>query len=225
MRARLAFLRDYRAPYRAAARRAGRWRAAPASWSFLGLALLVSLAWRLPAGHQAVAVCCAYRATDLSSWPRAARIVGSTFLMLRPIEAAWSVVATWLMLAPLEATIGTRRTLLVGVLGNLVPTASMSLAFLATHPGAPAPLDVGTSAVVVAAGAALVVWTRSLGIAVLYLLGVTVDVLVSPDLATAEHLVAMAVGTAVAMALRRFPWRASRLRHLVERAQDGARSR
>jgi hypothetical protein len=122
---------------------------------------------------------------------------------VRPIEVAWAVVATWLLLAPLEATIGTRRMLLVGTLGNLLPTVSIGLAFLAAHPGAPAPLDVGTSAVVVAAGAALVVWTRSLAIAVLYLLGVAVDVLVSPDLATAEHLLALATGAAVALALRR----------------------
>jgi len=150
-----------------------------------------------------VAACCAYRASDLHGWPRAARVAGSPFLAVRPIEVAWAVVATWLLLVPLEATIGTRRMLLVGTLGNLLPTVSIGLAFLAAHPGAPASLDVGTSAVVVAAGAALVVWTRSLAIAVLYLLGVTVDVLVSPDLATAEHLLALATGAAVALALRR----------------------
>jgi len=205
VRARLAlgFLRDYRAPYRAAALRVGRWRAAPASWSFLALTLLVSLAWRLPAGHRAVVVCCAYRASELTGWPQAARVVGSPFLAVRTIEIAWAVVATWLLLAPLEATIGTRRLLLVGELGNLFPTVSMGLAFLATHPGAAAPLDVGPSAVVVAAGAALVVWSRSLGIAALYLVGVAVDVLISPDLATAEHLLALATGAGVALILRR----------------------
>lgn len=203
MPGRLAFLRDYRAPYRAARVRAGRWRAAPATWSFLALTLLVSLVWRLPAGHQVVAACCAYRATDLESWPRAARAAGGAFLVLRPVEAVWSVVASWLLLAPLEASIGTPRMLLVGALGNLIPSVSIGLAFMAAHPGARAPLDVGTSAVVVAAGAALAVWSRSLGIAALYLLGVAVDVLVSPDLATAEHLLALAAGAALAMALRR----------------------
>jgi hypothetical protein len=202
-RARLAFLRDYRLPYRAAAARAGAWRAAPASWSFLALVLLVSLAWRLPGAHGAVAACCAYRAGDLHAWPHAARVAGSAFLVVRPIEAAWSVVATWLLLAPLEAMIGTRRMLLVGALGNLVPSVSVGLAFRAAHPDTPAPLDVGTSAVVVAAGAVLVVWTRSLPIAALYLLGVAVDVLVSPDLATAEHLLALATGAALALVLRR----------------------
>lgn len=209
MRARLGFLRDYRAPYREAARRVGRWRAAPFTWSFLALTLLISLLWRLPGGHQAAAACCGYRATDLTSWPRAARLAGSAFLVRRPVEAAWSVVASWLLLAPLEAAIGTRRMLLLGALGNLVPTASIGLAFLSAHPGAPAPLDVGTSAVVVAAGAALAVWSRSLAVTALYLLGVAVDVLVSPDLATAEHLLALATGVATAVAMRRLQRRAT----------------
>lgn len=221
MRARLAFLRDYRAPYRDAARRVGRWRAAPVTWSFLALTLLISLLWRLPAGHQAVAACCAYRATDLTSWPRAARIAGSALLVQRPVEVAWSVAASWLLLAPLEAMVGTRRMLPVGTVGNLVPTVSMGLAFLAAHPGARAPLDVGTSAVVVAAGAALAVWSRSLGITALYLLGVGVDVLVSPDLATAEHLLALATGAATAMALRRLQ-RRSALRGRFRRDSDRA---
>jgi hypothetical protein len=202
VRARLAFLRDYRAPYRAAVLRVGHWRAAPATWTFLALTLLVSLAWRLPAARQAVAACCAYRATDLESWQRAARVAGSAFLLRRPIEAAWSIVASWLLLAPLEAGIGTGWMLLLGALGNLVPSVSIGLTFLAAHPGAGAPLDVGTSAVVVAAGAALTVWSRSLGIAALYLLGVAVDVLVSPDLASAEHLLALAIGAALAVVLR-----------------------
>jgi membrane associated rhomboid family serine protease len=202
--ARLAFLRDYRAPYRAAALRAGRWRAAPASWSFLALTLLVSLAWRVPPAKPAVALCCAYRASDLDGWPRALRVVGSALLAVRPIEVAWAVVATWLLLAPLEAIIGTRRMLLVIALGNLLPTVAVGLAFLHAHPGVGPPLDVGPSAVVVAAGAALVVCTRSLPIAALYLTGVAVDVLVSPDLATAEHLVALAAGAALALAMR---WR------------------
>jgi hypothetical protein len=209
VRARLGFLRDYRVQYREAARRVGRWRAAPVTWSFLALTLLISLLWRLPGGHQAAAACCAYRATDLTSWPWAARVAGSAFLVRRPVEVAWSIVASWLLLAPLEAAIGTRRMLLVGALGNLVPTVSIGLAFLAAHPGAAAPLDVGTSAVVVAAGATLAVWSRSLAVTALYLVGVAVDVLVSPDLATAEHLLALATGVATAVALRRLRRRAT----------------
>jgi hypothetical protein len=201
--ARLAFLRGYRAAYREASRRVGRWHAAPLTWSYLALTLAVSLLWHLPAGHRLVADCCAYRATDLAGWPDAARLLGSAFLVLRPVEAAWAAVASWLLLAPLEAAIGTRRMLLVAAVGTLLPTLSMGLVFLAAHSAASAPLDVGTSAVVVAAGAALAVWSGSLPIAVLYLVGVGVDVLVSPDLATAEHLLALATGAGLALALRR----------------------
>jgi hypothetical protein len=114
------------------------------------------------------------------------------------------MVASWLLLAPLEAVIGTGWLLLLGALGNLVPSVSIGLAFLAAHPGAGAPLDVGTSAVVVTAGAALTVLSRSLEIAALYLLGVAIDVLVSPDIASAEHLLALATGAALALVLRRF---------------------
>jgi hypothetical protein len=217
---RLAFLRQYREPYRAALRRCGWWRAAPVTWSFLALTLLVSLLWLLPGGHRAAAACCAYRASDLTRWPAAVKVVGSAFLVRRPVEAAWSVAACWLVLAPLEATVGTRRMTLLWALGNLVPTVGLGLVFLAANPGVWAPLDVGTSAVVVACAAALAVWTRLLGITVLLLIGMTVDVLASPDLATAEHLMALASGAAVALALRRYTGgSADRRRNVSQRAQ------
>ena len=202
---RLAFLRDYRAAYRVASRRRGRLRAAPVTWTYLALTLAVSLLWHVPGADRVVTDCCAYRATDLHGWPEAARILGSAFLDVRPVEIAWSVVASWLLLAPLEALIGTRRILLVGAVGNLLPTASMGLIFLARNPAAAAPLDVGTSAVVVAAGAALAVLTGSLPVTLLYLVGVATDVLIAPDLATAEHLMALAVGAWLALAMRRRP--------------------
>lgn len=222
MGGRLAFLRQYREPYRAALRRAGWWRAAPATWSFLALTLLVSLLWLLPGAHSAAAVCSAYRATDLARWPAALRVVGSAVLVRRPIEAAWSLVASWLVLAPLEAAIGTPGFVLLGALGNLVPTIALGLIFLAAHPGAQAPMDVGTSAVVVACGAALAVWSRSLGITVLLLFGVAVDIMVSPDLATGEHLVALATGAALALGLRRHAgnW-AFRLQPVSRKARSG----
>ncbi len=222
VRRRLAFFDEYRAPYRAAVRRAGVWRAAPATWAFLALTLLVSLLWHIPGAHHAVLGCCAYRATDLAHWQRAARLAASAFLVLRPVEVAWSVAACWLLLAPLEAAVGTRRIVAVGAVGNLVPTLSTGLAWLASHPGAAgAPLDVGTSAMVVAAGAALVVWSRSLPIAALLVLALAVDVLVESDLATAEHLLALAVGVG-SMLLLRSPERRSALQR-APRASPGSR--
>ena len=220
MGGRLAFLREYREPYRAALRHVGRWRTAPATWSFLGLTLVMSLLWLLPGGHVAAAACCAYRATDLRHWPAAGRVAGSALLVRRPVEAVWSVIASWLVLAPLEAMIGTRRMVVVGVAGNLLPTVGMGLVFLSVNPGVAAPLDVGTSAVVVACAAALAIWSRSLGITVLVLIGVAVDVLVSPDLATSEHLMALATGAGLALVQRRLAggW-ATRLPNMSQKAQ------
>jgi hypothetical protein len=217
---RLAFLHEYREPYRAALLRDGWWGAAPATWSFLGLTLLVSLLWLLPGGHVAAAACCAYRASDLRHWPAAGRAAGGTLLVRRPVEAVWSVIASWLVLAPLEAMIGTRRMIVVGVLGTLVPTVGMGVVFLSVNPGLAAQLDVGTSAVVVACAAALAIWSRSLGVTVLLLIGVAVDVLVSPDLATSEHLMALTVGAVVALAQRRLAgrhaWRLAKLGQKVQ---------
>jgi membrane associated rhomboid family serine protease len=202
---RLAFLRDYRAAYREASLRLGRYRAAPVTWTYLAVTLAISFLWHIPGTSRVVTDCCAFRATDLRGLPEATRLLGSSFVDLRNIEIAWSSVASWLLLAPLEALIGSRRLLLLGAVGTLLPTAIMSLIFMARSPGAPAPLDIGTSAVVVAVGAALSVWTRSLPITLIYLFGVSIDVLVSPDLATAEHLLALVIGAFMGLAMRRRP--------------------
>jgi membrane associated rhomboid family serine protease len=166
---------------------------------------VISLVWHVPGTSRLVTDCCAFHATDLRGLPEATRILGSAILDQRPIEIAWSIVASWLMVAPLEALIGSRRLLLLGAVGTTVPTLTMSLIFTARNPGAAAPLDVGTSAVVVAVGAALSVWTRSLPVTLIYLFGVSIDVLISPDLATAEHLLALVLGAFIAMAMRRWP--------------------
>jgi hypothetical protein len=64
-------------------------------------------------------------------------------------------------------------------------------------------LDVGTSGVVVTAAAALAVLTASLPVAAVLAAGLAVDLATTPDLATVEHLVAVAVGVVLAMALSR----------------------
>ena len=61
----------------------------------------------------------------------------------------------------------------------------------------------GTSAVVVTAAAALAVATRSLPVASVLAVGLAVDIAAAPDLATAEHLVAVAVGVGFALVLSR----------------------
>ncbi len=58
---------------------------------------------------------------------------------------------------------------------------------------------------VVTAAAALAVATRSLPVASVLAVGLAVDIAAAPDLATAEHLVAVAVGVGFALALSRHP--------------------
>jgi hypothetical protein len=57
--------------------------------------------------------------------------------------------------------------------------------------------------VVVTAAAALAVATRSLPVAAVLATGLAVDVAAAPDLATTEHLIAVAIGVGLAMAFSR----------------------
>ena len=134
---------------------------------FLLATLVVSALWHDPAGgHRVVASCCAWRATDLPQGPLLP-LLGSAFLIRRPVEAVWTVAATWLVLGPLETAIGSRRLLALGAVGHALPTALVDLCWLASGRAGQglAGLDVGTSAVVVTAAAALAVATRSLPVA------------------------------------------------------------
>jgi hypothetical protein len=63
--------------------------------------------------------------------------------------------------------------------------------------------------VVIAAAAALAVTTRSLPVAAVLVAGLTVDIAAAPDLATTEHLIAVAIGVSLAMAFSRERHRAT----------------
>jgi hypothetical protein len=194
----------YRRPFAAQVARDGVLAVAPVSVTYVLVTLVVSALWRDPAaGHRAVAACCAWRAAAL---PRGGLLplFGSAFLVRRPVEAIWTVAAAWLLLGPLEAVVGSRRLLLIGVVGHTVPTVVVDLCWLAGRRagGGLAGLDVGTSAVVVTAAAALAVSTGSLPVAVALAAGLAVDLAAAPDLATAEHLVAVAIGVGGALLLR-----------------------
>ena len=197
----------YRRAFRARVARHGLLTAAPVSVAFLLVTLAVSSAWRGPvAVHRAVTACCAWRAADLTHGPLVP-LVGSAFLVRRPVEAVWTVAATWLVLGPLEALVGSRRMLALAAVGHVVPTVLVDLYWLAgPGRGALAGLDVGTSAVVVTAAAALAVSTRSLPVALVLAAGLAVDLLVVPDLASAEHLVAASLGVAGALIRLPGPW-------------------
>jgi hypothetical protein len=180
----------YQRPFRLRVASEGLVTVAPVSVAYALLTLVVSALWRDPGpGHRSVAACCAWRAPDL---PRGdlAPLLGSALLVRRPVEAIWTVVAVWL--------------LLLGAVGHVVSTVAVDLCWLAgPHAGGSlAGLDVGTSAVVVTATAALAVCARSAPLAVGLGTGLAVDLATTPNLASAEHLVGAVIGVAGALILR-----------------------
>jgi len=207
MQAGLSWLMAYQRPFRRRVASDGLVALAPVSVAYALAVLLVSALWRDPgAGHRLVEVCCAWRAADLARG-RPVPLFGSALLVRRPVEAVWTVTAVWLLLGPLEAMVGSRRLLLLGVLGHAVPTVAVDLCWLAgTHVGGGlGGLDVGTSAVVVTAAAALAVLTQSAPLATALVTGLAIDLATTPNLATVEHLVAAAIGVAGALILRPNP--------------------
>jgi energy-converting hydrogenase Eha subunit E len=201
----LRWVMAYQRPFRAEVARYGLVVVAPASVAFALATLVVSALWLEPVvGHRAVAACCAWRAAEVThGYGALIPLFGSAFLVRRPVEAIWTVAATWLVLGPLEAAVGSRRLLLVGALGHAVPTVVIDLCWLAANraDGSLAGIDVGTSAVVVTAATALAVSTRSLPLGVALAAGLAVDVAAAPDLATAEHLIAVVIGIGGALVL------------------------
>jgi hypothetical protein len=219
----LGWVMAYQRAFRARVARDGLLAVAPASLVFVLVTLAVSSVWRgPPAGHRAVAACCAWRATTLTH--RAGALVplfGSAFLVRRPVEAVWTVAAAWLVLGPLEAAVGSRRLLLLGAFGHAVPTVLVDLCWLAGSRagGGLDGVDVGTSAVVVTAAAALAVLTRSPPLGAALAAGLAVDLATTPDLASVEHVVAVGIGVAGALLLAlpdRWPrWRSELARQVV----------
>ena len=212
----------YQRAFRAQVATDGLLAAAPASLAFVLVTLAVSALWREPvAGHRVVAACCAWRATSLTHGAGALLpLFGSALLVRRPVEAIWTVAATWLVLGPLEVAVGSRRMLLIAAFGQAIPTVVMDLCWLAGNRvgGGLDGIDVGTSAVVVTAAAALAVATRSLPLGVVLTAGLAVDIAAAPDLATAEHLVAVVIGIAGALLVLpdRWPrWRSELARQLA----------
>lgn len=206
----LRWLMAYQRPFRAEVARYGLVVVAPASIAYVLATLVVSGLWLDPlVGHRAVAACCAWRAATVThGYGALIPLFGSAFLVRRPVEAIWTVAATWLVLGPLEAAVGSRRLLLIGALGHAVSTVVIDLCWLAANraDASLAGVDVGTSAVVVTAAAALAVSTRSLPVSVTLAVAIAVDIGAAPDLATAEHLVAVVIGICAALVLLPDRW-------------------
>jgi hypothetical protein len=180
----------YQRPFRLRVASEGLVTVAPVSVAYALLTLVVSALWRDPGpGHRLVAACCAWRSPDL---PRGdlAPLLSGALLVRQPVEAIWTVVAVWL--------------LLLGAVGHVVSTVAVDLCWLASPRagGSLAGLDVGTSAVVVTATAALAVCARSAPLAVALGTGLAVDLATTPNLASVEHLVGAVIGVAGALILR-----------------------
>jgi hypothetical protein len=201
----ISWVMAYQRAFRARVAREGLLAIAPAALVYALVTLVVSSVWRgPPVGHRAVAAYCAWRATTLSHGAGAfTPLLGSAFLVRRPVEAIWTVAAAWLVLGPLEAAVGSRRLLLLGAVGHVVPTVLVDLYWLAGNRigGGLQGIDAGTSAVVVTAAAALAVLTRSPPLGAALAAGLAVDLATTPDLASVEHLVAVAIGIAGALLL------------------------
>jgi hypothetical protein len=198
----LAWAFAYQRPLRARFTRLGLLRTAPVSVSFLAICLLISLLWATPGwGHWLVAACCAYR-----GWrpePSAiARLVPSAFLLRHLYEVIWTVAATLLVTAPFEASVGSVRMLATVTLGHLLPTIGVAVTGLdhAQRLGGGG-LDVGASAVVVAAAGGLAVRSRSPTVTGSLVLAQLVAVLAESPLANAEHIAALVIGALMTAAL------------------------
>jgi hypothetical protein len=191
----------YRRPLRRLVIRRGPFRAAPAAVGFLMTCLLVSLAWHVPgAGHRLVAACCAYQRWRPSPGG-AVRLVAGAFLLRTWYEVVWTVAATVLVTAPFEAWMGSGRMLTTITLGQVVPTIVVAAGLALAHRPGDGGLDVGSSAVIVAAAAGLAIRSRSLSVGGCLLMAQLVALLVQSPLTTAEHLLAAMVGALATMAL------------------------
>ncbi len=219
LRALLAWLFAYQKPLRRRVVRWGPLRAAPVAVGFLAVCLLVSLAWDTSgAGHRWVAACCAYQGWQ-PSLGGTVRLVAGAFLLRAGYEVVWTVAATVLVTAPFEAWMGSARMLTTIALSHLVPTVAVAAAGLAQdHRFGGGGLDVGSSAVIVAAAAGLAVRSRSLPVVGCLVIAQLVASLVQSPLTTAEHVAAVVVGALATVALS---WRRKQSRHGWLRAAKG----
>ena len=193
---------DYQRPLWRLVKQRGPLNAAPVAVGLLTLCLTVSWLWASPGlGHRLAADCCAYRGWDPALGP-SVRLVASAFLLRHGYEVAWTITATIVVTGPLEALLGSWRTLIVMALGHLVPTVSVALAGVSQSQRlGGGGLDVGASAMVVAAAAGLAVRSRSLTVAAWLVVAQSVGILVQPPLATVEHLIALSTGASMTLAL------------------------
>lgn len=202
--------------------RRGPLNAAPVATVLLMLCLTVSGLWASPGlGHRLAAGCCAYRGWHPSLGP-SVRLVASAFLLRHGYEVTWTIAATILVIGPLEALLGSWRALTVMALGHLVPTVAVALAGVSQNQRlGGGGLDVGASAMVVAAAAGLAVRSRSVAVAAWLVVAQSVGILLQSPLASVEHLLALSTGASLTLALSARPARSRQ--HVVGELVDARR--
>jgi hypothetical protein len=198
----------YQRPLWRLVERRGPLNAAPVAIVLLMLCLTVSGLWARPGlGHRLAADCCAYRGWHPGLGP-SVRLVASAFLLRHGYEVTWTIAATILVIGPLEALLGSWRALTVMALGHLVPTVAVALAGVSQNQRlGGGGLDVGASAMVVAAAAGLAVRSRSVAVAAWLVVAQSVGILVQSPLASLEHLLALSTGASLTLALSARPAR------------------
>jgi hypothetical protein len=178
--------------------------AAPVAMTFLWVCLAVSGLWVMRGtGHRLIAACCAYRSWHPGLGP-SVRLLMSAFLLRHGYEVLWTIAATGLVLAPFEALVGSGRMLAIIALGHVVPTVAVA-GLAADRQLGGGGLDVGASAVVVAAAAGLAVAGRSVPVAIWLAVAQMVGVVVQTPLASGEHLIALGTGAVLTWGLSTRP--------------------
>jgi hypothetical protein len=112
----------------------------------------------------------------------------------------WTIAATVLVTAPFEAWVGSARMLVTIGLGHVVPTVVAAASLPQAQRLGGGGLDVGASAVVVAAAAGLVVRSRSVPVWVCLAVAQLIALFAESPLANAEHLIALGAGALVSLA-------------------------
>jgi hypothetical protein len=158
------------------------------------LVVLVSASWQIHGWpHDVVKEFCAYRGEDLFT-VKAYRVMGGA-LLIPNADFYLGLPGLLLALYPLERRIGSWRLLGMIVFAHIV--ASLSAGFygrLAHDTHTLHQLDVGTSVLMASAAAALATYARSRGVWAVVTVLFGLDLVLSHDLASAEHAISLVLG-------------------------------
>jgi hypothetical protein len=189
-------------------RRFARWFARgphPLRFTPVAIALVtaVSTMWRIQgAPHDIVQQLCGYRGEQLGSL-QSFRMIGGAFLI--PDGAfVFGVLGLTLALVPLEKRIGALRVATVALSGHVAATLiAGTWAHWTNDRTTLQVFDVGSSVMMLSAASTLAIVTRAAGVWAIVGIGTGLDLALSHDLASFEHLIAITWGVAAGLIVRR----------------------